>query len=130
MNRLRILLVDDEEMMRTAVRAMLEHFGHEVTVAGNGHEALAAQKANPAAILLTDLFMPEKEGIETIREFRKTYPSVRIIAMSGGSPGAATSKEEYLLMARRMGADRFIAKPFKPQELEIAIAEAAALVAR
>jgi CheY-like chemotaxis protein len=116
----RILLVDDDEALRTVLRLTLEKMGHVVLEAGNGIEALALQKREPVEVLLTDLIMPEKEGMETIKEFTLKYPLVRIIAMSGGGRGSAT---DYLKFAKMMGADSVLAKPFSNQMMADAIAE-------
>ena len=114
---LKILLVDDEDRLREVLRVMLESLGHEVQEARDGREALAVYAAHPAEVVLTDLYMPEKEGMETIRELRRRSPSLRIIAMSGGSPRAFMSTEDYLAMAQRMGANSVLAKPFTAAQL-------------
>jgi YesN/AraC family two-component response regulator len=85
---------------------------HEVVEASNGDEALAIQEVEPVDVLLTDLIMPEKEGLETIGVFLARYPDVRIIAMSGGGRGSAI---DYLNVAKAMGADGILAKPFSNQ---------------
>jgi CheY-like chemotaxis protein len=115
----RILLVDDDEALRRLLRLTLEKMGHVLSEAGNGLEALALQKSEPVDVLLTDLIMPEKEGMETIKEFRLKYPAVRIIAMSGGGRGSAT---DYLKFAKMLGADSVLAKPFSNQMMADAIA--------
>lgn len=109
-----ILVADDQENIRKILKSLLEQFGHTVTVATNGKEALQAYGANPADILITDILMPDMEGIETIREFRKLDPNVRIIAMSGGG---AVEANEYLKMAKLFGAKFTISKPFDVQEI-------------
>jgi DNA-binding response OmpR family regulator len=115
----RILLVEDEDGLRKLLRLNLTTMGYEVSEATNGKEALAIQESEPADLILTDLVMPEKEGIETIGEIRKKYPTAKIIAMSGGGRASA---ENYLKIAKIMGADLVIAKPFSFQDLETAIA--------
>jgi CheY-like chemotaxis protein len=79
----RILVVDDEDQMRTMIRQMLEKSGYEVTEARNGREAICRYRERPSDVVITDLIMPEKEGIETIMEFRHEHPDVKIIAISG-----------------------------------------------
>jgi CheY-like chemotaxis protein len=116
----RILLVDDDEALRKLLRLNLVKLGHEVSEARNGKEALALQKRQPADVLLTDLIMPEMEGIETVKEFRLTYPSVRIIAMSGGG---RVGTADCLKFARALGADGILAKPFSNQMMAEAIVE-------
>jgi CheY-like chemotaxis protein len=113
-----ILLIDDDDFLRPMLCATLEQMGHTVTEAGNGKEGLAQQAHAPADLVLTDLIMPEKDGIETIMELQKKHPGVKIIAMSGGgrmSPG------NYLSIARRMGAGAVLSKPFSNDELAAAI---------
>jgi YesN/AraC family two-component response regulator len=75
---------------------------------------------NPSPIILTDIVMPEMEGIQTIVEFRRTYPGVKIIAVSGGG---RISPDQYLLMATKLGAHRVFSKPFKTSELLAAVEE-------
>jgi CheY-like chemotaxis protein len=80
----RILIVDDNADMRLTTKLLLEMEGYEVELAANGREAIEVQRARPAQVLLTDLFMPDADGFETIERFRKEFPGIRIIAMSGG----------------------------------------------
>lgn len=110
----RILVIDDEELVRMTVRQTLERRGHEVAEAVNGRAVLELQRTRPVELVITDLLMPEKEGIETIRDLKREYPDVKIIAMSGGGPVGNTS---YLAMSQRFGADSTLIKPFGPQEL-------------
>jgi DNA-binding response OmpR family regulator len=116
----RILLVDDDTALRKLLRLNLTKMGYAVAEASNGKEALAMQLNDPAELVLTDLIMPEKEGLETIPELRKKYPDVKIIAMSGGGRGSAA---DYLKIAKMMGADRVMTKPFSYQELSDTIAQ-------
>lgn len=114
----RILVIDDDD----ALRAMLQKFfaarGFDVSVAINGKEALRLQQEKPFDLIMTDIIMPDKEGIETIVEFRKTYPATKIIAMSGGG---RINSQEYLELAQRLGAQRTFAKPFKTNEILSAV---------
>ena len=80
----RILIIDDERQIRELLRDILEDAGYDVAEAADGQEAIKIQRGEPADLIITDLIMPEKEGIETIRELKQSYPDVRIIAMSGG----------------------------------------------
>jgi len=116
----RILLVDDDDALRKLLRLNLIKMGYAVAEAANGKEALAMQQSEPADVILTDLIMPEKEGLETIGELRKKFPGVRIIAMSGGGRVDAANN---LKVAKLMGADHAMAKPFSYQELADAIAK-------
>jgi CheY-like chemotaxis protein len=110
-----ILLVDDHEPMRVTLADLLQHMGHGVVTAGNGKQALAVQKQTPADILLTDIFMPEMDGFELIQEFRRLYPTVKIIALSGGMPKDPGGP--YLNIARKFGAKWILPKPFSVTQL-------------
>ena len=113
-----LLLIDDDELFRPMLSENLEQLGHTVTEARNGKEGLARYANAPADLVLTDLIMPEKEGIETIMELRKRWPEVKIIAMSGGGRVAASS---YLNTAQKLGAGCILTKPFSNDELVAAI---------
>jgi len=116
----RILLVDDDEDFRKMLHKILARAGYQVEDAPNGQAALEIYQARPSDLIVTDLVMPEKEGIETIVEFRRQNPAVKIIAISGGSRITPTVN---LAMAQKLGARRTLAKPFAPQELLDAIAQ-------
>jgi len=116
----RILLIDDEETFRVTLAKILQLEKHEVTTAANGVEALKLVMNGKFDLVITDLVMPEKEGLETIVEIRKILPELKIIAMSGGGRGTAY---DYLKIASRMGADKTLAKPFTKAELVLAIGE-------
>lgn len=111
----RILVVEDHVPMRGVIVSILESMGHEVYEAGNGREALRIQQGTPAELLLTDLFMPEMEGLETIQKMRKLYPELPIMAISGG--GSHGDPADYLDMAKKFGARRVMQKPFSVQEM-------------
>jgi DNA-binding response OmpR family regulator len=114
----RILLVDDDESFRTMLRKTLIRSGFEVIEAGNGAEALQRLAEVTPALMLIDLIMPEKEGLETIESLRRSRPSLPIIAMSGG---ARINAGDFLKIARHLGACETLEKPFSFQELELAI---------
>ncbi len=116
----RILVIDDEKEICEMLSEKLESAGYEAEVAPNGKVGLTLQSKKPFDLVITDIFMPEKEGIETIRELRRDYPAVRIIAISGGY---RYGPEELLEAARMLGADRTFAKPFKLNDLQEAIKE-------
>jgi DNA-binding response OmpR family regulator len=105
-NRVTILVVDDDDNIRLVLRRMLESAGYEVREAPNGRVAMEELSRRPARVMITDIFMPEQEGIETIRIARKTYPDLGIIAISGAAG------EHYLKMARVLGARASLLKPF------------------
>ena len=113
-----VLLVDDEPKVREVVRRRLERLGFQVTEAGDADEALRLQRESPREVLVTDIVMPGKEGIQAVREFRREWPDMRIVAISGGGLGSA---DTYLNMALKLGADAVLAKPFTSEDLEKAI---------
>lgn len=110
----RILVVDDEEIIRFTLRQMLEKAGHEVVEAVNGHEAMKSVKTSRVDLVITDIIMPEKEGIETIVELRRRQPDLKIIAVSGGG---RTKTMDYLETAERFGADCALAKPLGREDV-------------
>ena len=99
-----ILIVDDYQPLRDLLKTILEFAGHQVREAEDGKAALQSHRQNPADLILMDLSMPEKEGIETIIELRRSYPKIKIIAMSG-------TCVENLKMAQFLGADAAFQKP-------------------
>lgn len=116
----RILLVDDEEIVLRLFETVLELDHHVVMTASNGNGALRAIAEATFDLVITDLVMPDKEGIETIIEMRRLRPELPIIAMSGGGRGSAT---DYLDMAAQLGAKKTMAKPFSTQALLDAVHE-------
>jgi CheY-like chemotaxis protein len=114
----RILVVDDDEQVRTMLRRTLEREGYEVEEAADGQAALDAHRRQAADLLIVDIVMPEKEGLETIFELRRDYPEVKVIAISGGGHLAP---QGYLDTAARFGAQRTFAKPVDRDELLEAI---------
>jgi DNA-binding response OmpR family regulator len=106
-----ILVVDDDDTIRHILRKMLENAGYEVREAPNGRVAMEELSRRPARVMITDIFMPEQEGIETIRIARKTYPDLGIIAISGAAG------EHYLNMAKLLGATASLLKPFHLKEV-------------
>lgn len=107
----RILVVDDEPQVREVVRAILETAHYDIDEVGDGAEVLPRVVAWRPDMVITDLVMPEKEGMGVIRQLRQAHPRLGIIAMSGARGGS------YLPVARAMGADATIAKPFDPATL-------------
>lgn len=109
-----ILLIEDDEAVRNFICEVLLAAGCCVSVAGNGNEGLAEIKSNPdIAMVITDIIMPDKEGIETIMEIKQSWPHIRILAMSGGGKVCA---EDYLHIAGALGADVTLKKPFTRNE--------------
>jgi CheY-like chemotaxis protein len=105
----RILVVDDDPDIRALLETALQIAGHETMLAVDGNDALARQTMTPADLAIVDIFMPEKEGLETIMELRQRFPSLPILAMSGGG---RTRNQDFLAQALLLGATRAIAKPF------------------
>lgn len=116
----RILLVDDEVLVLQLFEAVLQEEHHDVTTAGDGNAAMAALAHGTFDVVVTDIVMPDKEGIEMIIEMRKLKPDLPIIAMSGGGRGSST---DYLEMAALLGARKTLAKPFSTQALLDAVTE-------
>ncbi len=116
----RLLIIDDEEQFRKMLRQMLERAGYEVAEAADGEKGEQLYRQQPADLIIIDIFMPEKEGIETIIELKHEFPDVKMIAVSGGGRNDGM---RYLRHAERLGADRIFEKPFERQELLSAIAE-------
>jgi CheY-like chemotaxis protein len=113
-----ILLVDDEVEFRQLLKNILVLEGHDVECASNGNEALGLSRRSAFDLVVTDLIMPEKEGIEMMMDLRKESPKLKIIAMTGGGFGSA---DDYLSFARALGAVKTLAKPFTRNEILEAI---------
>jgi len=113
-----ILVVDDEHLLRSTLRHTLEAAGHVVREAANGIEAIDAITRQRPALVIMDILMPEKEGIETILDIRRQFGEIKIIAMSGGGRVGDTA---FLTVAEKLGADRIIAKPFSRDQLMSAV---------
>lgn len=116
----RILVVDDDEALRQVLTASLVKLGHEVVEASNGREAMQLCAIQPPEIVLTDILMPEQEGLETIGRLRRLHPAVKIIGMSGGGRASGI---DYLKIAKQMGAGAVLPKPFGTDALAAALAE-------
>ncbi len=114
----RILIVDDEELARFTIRDFLETAGHVVDEATNGKEAIESQNADPFDLIITDILMPEKDGVETTIELKRDYPDLKIIAISGG--GRTKDLDFVCTILKRaygFGADKILAKPFSKEDL-------------
>jgi CheY-like chemotaxis protein len=114
----RILVVDDNADMRLSLGRLLGLLGYEVETAADGNQALATHREHAVAVVITDIFMAGKEGIETIAAFKREWPFVRVIAMSGGG---ARAKMDYLKAAVHVGADATLHKPFSLESLKAAL---------
>ena len=115
-----ILVVDDEAKLREMMRTYLRQEGFHVVEARNGREGLEAHACHPIDVVLTDIIMPEKEGLETIMELRRSQSSARIVAMSGGG---RINAQDCLMLARRLGAACVLEKPFTIEQMEAALAD-------
>ena len=115
----RILVIDDEPDMRVLLEQTLKAAGHEVILAADGREGVERYCASPADLVITDLYMPNQEGLETIAELRRRFPEVAIIAMSGKAAALT-----MLSIAQKFGAIGILHKPFLTEELIAAVGKA------
>ena|SRR6266478_8882457 len=115
----RILVIDDDPDMRAMLEQTLKLAGHDVALASDGKEGVEQYHAKPADLVVTDLYMPNQEGLETIMELRKRSPEVAIIAMSGRATAGP-----MLSVAQKMGAVEVLQKPFVADELLMAVKRA------
>ena len=106
----RILVIDDNRDMRDLLRVVLERDGYAVDVAADGEEGLQIQSARPADVVITDIFMPNRDGLETIGRLRAEHPRVKVLVISGG--GDVVRGTSYLSTAREIGAHAVLPKPF------------------
>jgi len=115
----RILVIDDDPDIRAMLEQILKSAGHEVILAADGREGMERHRSSPADLVITDLYMPNQEGLETIHEFRTRFPEVAIIAMSGRAAAVT-----MLSVAQKFGAVAVLHKPFAADELIAAVAKA------
>jgi len=115
-----ILIIDDEVQIREVLRTVLERVGYTVSEAGDGIQGLRVYSAGGIDLVVTDIIMPQKGGIDTIMDLRRDFPNVKIIAISGGGMCGEVS---YLDMAIGVGADRAIGKPFVLDDFLAAVEE-------
>ncbi len=116
----RILVIDDDEGLRRMLHLSLAEAGYAVTEAEDGKMGIECLRTTPVDLVITDLVMPNKEGLETILELRKAQPHLKIIAMSGGS---RTSPRDNLAMAKSFGAAFVFSKPFALAEMIKTVAD-------
>jgi CheY-like chemotaxis protein len=109
-----ILVIEDDPSVRRTLVQLLMNCGYEVADAANGRLGLERMSQRPADVVITDLIMPEMEGIETIRRLNQDYPRAKIIAISGGGRNSADC---YLQIAQKIGVKKVLTKPFAPWEL-------------
>jgi len=112
---MRVLVIEDNAELREYLRLALELHEHQALTAENGRQALAYLDGHAVDAVITDVFMPEMDGIETVAALRKKFPDIRVVAMSG-RPGV-----DYLAVARELGVTRTLRKPFEISELLAAL---------
>lgn len=110
----RVLLVDDDADLLRQMGTVFLAGGYEVQIAEDGEAGLAALKASPVDLVVTDIIMPVREGVETILAIKAHAPDTRVIAISGGY---RVGPKDFLTLARHVGADEVMAKPFRPSAL-------------
>lgn len=113
-----ILVIDDDPDTLDLLKGTLEGAGHEVIVAPNGRVGVQVYRERRPDLVVTDLFMPEQEGLETIKQMRMEFPDSVIVAMSG-----RPTSETMLSVAKRLGATAALQKPFLPEELLMLVEE-------
>jgi len=116
----RILIIDDEPQIRSMLTLMLEREGYEVVEAPDGVDGIKIYRQNPADLIITDLIMPNKDGIGMIIDLKKEFPDVKIIAMSGGG---LNKPNGYLKGAKKLGAACTLTKPIDREEMLNAVRE-------
>ncbi len=118
----RVLIVDDEEGIRLSLKRALEMEGYEVELAQDGEQAESLFRENPADLLITDIVMPKKEGIEIIMALKRDFPKLKVIVISGGTKVAEADDVDFLLsVAKNVGADLSFSKPFDLPEMMVSI---------
>jgi two-component system, chemotaxis family, chemotaxis protein CheY len=110
----KILVIDDDAMVRDTIVRILARNGHGVVFAGDGRRGLELFESEQPDLVITDIIMPEREGLETIRAIHRLRPEAKIIAISGGG---RVGHVDFLTLAAKLGAREIIAKPFDPSEL-------------
>jgi CheY-like chemotaxis protein len=112
----RVLCIDDDPYVLEGLRRLVHPLAHawQFTFTTNGHDALALLACTPFDIVVTDLVMPEPDGLEILLELRRRFPAVQVVVMSGGGRRGTLT---LLDIAHKLGASRILAKPFRPQEL-------------
>ena len=116
----RILVIDDDVQVRKMLRLTLAAEGFDVVEAQDGKVAMRLFRQDQADLVITDLIMPEKEGIETIIELKRDFPDIKIIAISGGG---RIDPKDYLYLAEKLGAQVTLEKPFTRKEVLEAVYE-------
>ena len=110
----RILVIDDDADVRRVIRRYLQADGHEVVEAQDGKAGMKLFRERPADLVVTDFFMPEQEGLETIKELRRSFPDPKILVVTGAAPGGTF---DFRAHATLLGAGATLSKPFTREEL-------------
>ena len=110
----KILVIDDDAVVRTTLEYLLRDAGYEIATAEDGVRGMAMFRSEQPDLVITDIIMPEQEGIQTIAEMRKARPDAKIIAISGSG---RIGNVDFLKMARSLGAMDIVSKPFDADEL-------------
>ncbi len=126
-NVAKTLLVDDDALVREIIAMALREGGHTVVMAGDGRAALAALAREAFDLVISDILMPEMDGIELLRTIRKRHPQLAVLCISGG--GGSRHYMKYLDMGMSLGAHMILAKPFTPAQLRAAAALALGMTA-
>lgn len=122
----KVLVIDDEDDVRLVVGGVLRAAGYEILSAADGAQGLALLRdgGRDVQLVITDILMPEKEGLETIRDLKSEFPAIKVIAMSGG--GKVVKSTSHFFTADELGAHAVLRKPFGPNELLDAVQAALA----
>jgi CheY-like chemotaxis protein len=119
----RILVIDDDKAVRTAIKTLLDHEGYEVIVAEDGRSGIEAFESMAFDLVIVDIFMPGMDGLETIKLFKRRSPTVPIVAISGFLfRDSSVPAPDFLTMATKLGAAYSLHKPFRPRDLSEAVA--------
>lgn len=121
MGKERILVIDDNTTTRFILSKALTAEGYDVAIASNGDEGLKLFYENPAKLVITDIMMPEKNGVEVIVKLKEDFPDIRIIAISGGTPEKGN---DLLRMTKILGAKSTLKKPLEKETLLKAVKDA------
>lgn len=116
----KVLVIDDDPKVRSVVARFVELEGHTVVQAANGKEAIGQLQGDPADLVISDIFMPEMDGIEVLIELREHFPAAKLVAMSGGGAIAAT---HVLKTAKALGAVAVLEKPFDLEDIRELLAD-------
>jgi CheY-like chemotaxis protein len=122
----RILIIDDDPAVRQATQLLLECEGFDVVATGDGRSGVATARAECFDAVIVDIFMPEMDGLETIKALRASNAQLQIIAVSGALTGGPSGAPDFLNMATKLWNIKTLHKPFRPSDLMRTIREAVA----